>query len=1372
MTTRLVHRPARTARSVPAPEPFALAAPPLLPDKRTGGPPLQALLPMVGALSSMTMMITLRRSPIMVGVGALVMLAALLGGLLAMFGNRAQGNRQRRLHRERYLDYLETLSEQFLADEAHARDTARVVDPDPGSLPGVVNDPARLWDRRRADSDFLRTRIGTGTITWRTLTVPDNGTPTQPSDEFMLSEAQALAARYGSTPGLPLFAPLDRVGDVAIVGPPDATAAVVRAILAQAAVFHAPDDLAIALACDPDAAGQWHWLGWLPHVLDENLRDGPVGARRIAADLPALAGLLSADLAARAHFAAEARRGLAGSDTTKLAPRLLIVSDSRGRVAKHLPLPDATLTPSAAGVTVLHLVSDRLHEPSDIALRITVTDDLLATVENLADPDNPLVSTGAVDDAPVGLLAGLARALARLRLSKSSLAEQVQIGSLDVATLLGMEDVTDLDVEQLWHPRTDLDFLRIPIGVDDAGNPLLLDLKESAQLGMGPHGLCVGATGSGKSELLRTLVATLATTHAPDRVAMVLVDYKGGAAFAPFAGMPHVAGLIDNLADEPGLIERAHASLNGEVVRRQRLLKDAGNVANIGQYHLLRETRPDLEPLPHLVIVIDEFGELIAAEDEFIELFLTIGRIGRSIGVHLLLSSQRIESGRLKGLDTYLSYRLGLRTFSEGESQIVLETPDAFHLPSLPGYGFLKVDTSVYTRFRAAYVSGPASRTTEVEAADADQGGSRVLQLPFYPGILAANGRRDDDDQGVVHLPERTIATTLLDVLLDRIDAAPVERTRTIWLPPLKEALTLDQAAGPAATTPGRGLMLALTPKPMQAPIGTLDDPTRQVQHPWLLDLSVAGGHAAVVGGPQSGKTTWLRTVVTGLALTHTPEQVAIYGLDLAGGGLAALREFPHVGGIATRTDRERLGRTLDELLGMLADREAIFREYAVDSMEDLRRRHAAGEIPGLPTADVVLVVDGAGALRSDFEELDERFADLLGRGPSFGIHVVMSLLRWNDLRIALQPSVGTRVELRLNDPADSTIARKLAATLRKSPPGRALTDAELFGQTALPRVDGMVDADSVTTALIDLGRTVSSRWPGRRAPAVRVLPPSVAADELPDAVDEPSGVPIGLGEATLTPITLDLFGRDPHLLVLGDSESGKSTLLRGIARGLAERYTADEVVLAVFDPRRGLTGLVPDDYIGGYAGSSQLGERLTAAICQELQNRMPQHVTDPNAALDGASWEGPQIVLLVDDYDVLTAAGQAPLDGFVPYLPSARDIGLHVVLARPVAGSSRGMWDSVVSLVRDTGATGLLLSGDRSEGQVFPGVYARQSPPGRGYFLRRGEPHQVVQLADFAAPDGSRAAARAPRRPVAAGRAAGSLLGDAAPFPEVEQRS
>ncbi|WP_010298924.1 FtsK/SpoIIIE domain-containing protein, partial [Streptomyces sp. SA3_actF] len=380
---------------------------------------------------------------------------------------------------------------------------------------------------------------------------------------------------------------------------------------------------------------------------------------------------------------------------------------------------------------------------------------------------------------------GLARALARCGSPPTSAAEGTPVaGPVDFPALLGIEDAARLDLAGLWRPRSARELLRVPIGLTDRHEPVLLDLKESAQLGMGPHGLCVGATGSGKSELLRTLVLALATTHAPEQLALVLVDYKGGATFAPFTRLPHVAGMITNLENQAGLVERVHASLAGEVKRRQQVLKDAGNFADIGAYAHERATRrPDLEALPHLFVVIDEFGELLTAKPDFIDLFLSIGRIGRSIGVHLLLASQRIEGGRLKGLDTYLSYRLGLRTFSAEESRTVLDTTDAFHLPPLPGFGYLKVDTSTYERFKAAYVSGSYESPVREREEDA---GPRVL--PY--GTRALPSAEAPPEAGPAATPPAT-GTGLLGVMVDQLAAAPP--VRRIWLPPLPDAITLDQ---------------------------------------------------------------------------------------------------------------------------------------------------------------------------------------------------------------------------------------------------------------------------------------------------------------------------------------------------------------------------------------------------------------------------------------------------------------------------------------------------------------------------------------------------------------------------------------------------
>ncbi|GLF93598.1 type VII secretion protein EccCa [Streptomyces yaizuensis] len=1322
MSTRLIHRPARTSRPLAASTDRVIEAPPNLPEGKPGGIAM-SLLPVAGVMSSVVMMTVVRNSQF-AALGALILLVTVIGSLALVFSQRGKAQRTRRTQREAYLAYLEELREELSAEERDRRERAGVLNPPPYALYDIVRDPARLWERRRTNDDFLRVRVGTGEMPVRDLRIADPGsTVLTPPDRFMLNEASALMDRFRTGTELPLTVPLDRVGNISVVGPREDCLRVARALLVQTAATHAPDDVAVALAAPGDRMPDWEWAKWLPHLLDQEQFDGPVAARRIAPSLPQLARALAPELRRRASYAAEVRRGLSGRGALGLTARLLVVADGHGEDAAELPLPDEAVGLREMGVTVLHLLERRIQEPGKVGVRITVDGDRV-DIEDLRE-EEPVGAHGTVDEAGTAFAEGLARMLAPLRLSAESLADAPLSGPVDFAELLGIGgdgDVARLDLDRLWAPRAERAFLRVPIGVNDRHEPVLLDLKESSELGMGPHGLCVGATGSGKSELLRTLVLALVATHPPEDLALVLVDYKGGATFAPFAALPHVAGVITNLENQAGLVERVHASLAGEVKRRQQVLKDAGNVADIGDYAALRaERRPDLEPLPHLFVIIDEFGELLTAKPDFIDLFLSIGRIGRSIGVHLLLSSQRIEGGRLKGLDTYLSYRLGLRTFSADESRTVLDTPDAFQLPPLPGFGYLKVDTSHYERFKAGYVSGAYRGPARHDGDDGDEG-PLALEYPAFNTLGAP-------EQGPAEPAARRRETgpTELGVMVAQLERAPVDPVRQIWLPPLPAAVTLDTVAGPLEVG-ARGTQLAGRRGPLQVPLGLLDDPTRQWQGQWYLDLTLAGGHAAVIGGPQSGKTALLRTLVLSLALTHTPQEVGIYGLDLAGGGLQALAGLPHVGGVAGRADRERAARTVEEVRTMLTRREELFREHGIDSVDQLRARHAAGRLPELASAEIVLVIDGFGALRDDFEDLDDAVVDILRRGSGYGIHVVAAAFRWNDIRIATQSSFGTRVELRLNDPSESSVERRLAETLAVNEPGRVLTDGKLFAQAALPRTDGVAGTDDLGAVLEHTARTVRATWGGDVAQPVRVLPQLLEPELLPGPSAEPHRVPIGLDQSALEPVLLDLFEHDQHLLILGDSECGKTSLLRTIANGLIERYGEDELVLAVMDPRRGLRGAVPEEFLGGYAYNSKLAAGLSTGIATELERRLP----DDSAALESlepGSWGGgPRIVVLVDDYDVLTTAGQTPLAPFLPYLPSAVDIGLHFVVTRRVAGASRGMYEPLVQGLRESGASALVMAGDRSEGQLLPGVYAAQQPPGRGVLVRRGRPSRLIQ--------------------------------------------
>ncbi len=1299
MTVRIVHRPARIVHPPEPLEPRDVAAPPRAPDDARGFP-LQVLLPVIGAMSSVVMITVLRTNPIMVLVAAMIFIVAVVGGLGMALTQRGQAARRRRAQRDNFLTYLEERRTQLRRDGEVARQRAVLAAPAPDALADIVRDPARLWERRRRDPDFLRLRVGLGAADWHALTLPEDTNPVEPHDELLRGELAQLLTHYSVVRDMPISVSIDRVGDVSLVGAREHTLPIARALFAQLVAFHAPDDVAVGLVHAPELAADWDGLDLVGHVQSADVFDGPLPARRVAPDLDRLWALLNPWLVQRADaVAAERRTGRRGA--SERMSRLVVFADHGAGTARSTAAADREATLREIGVTVIHLVDDRLKEPSEVSVRLTVTADG-AVVDDVRE--NSAISGIRADTPSAVTVSALVRALAPLRLSRADARESDAADAVGVLESFGYDELTPAALAAAWaSPRPAATFLRVPIGVDDAGRAVDLDLKESAQLGMGPHGIAIGATGSGKSELLRTLVLGLALTHPPDDIAMVLVDYKGGAAFAPLEPLPHVAGVMDNLADDAQLTRRAQTSIAGEVRRRQELLRDAGSVASISAYRAMREQHPDMAPMPHLLLVIDEFGELLTAEPEFVDLLLTIGRIGRSIGVHLLLSSQRIEQGKLRGLDTYLSYRIGLRTFSESESQVILDTNDAYHLPAIPGHGYLKVDTTVYTRFRAGYVSGPLPEPREPVPEER----AVPMVLPHYNTIESdAGGFSDADAEARIAAPahaSRSLLDTAVEVMRDaRRPVAPV------WLSPLPTKFAFER------------VRTAARPAPLTVPIGLLDDPSRQRQDAWLLDLTRGGGHVALYGAPQTGRSTFLRTLGLSLALTHTPDEVSIYGLDLSGGGLARIEPFPHVGGVAGRSDRERIGRLLDELLAMLRSRETVFRDRGIDALSVLRARHARGEIPELVAPDVVLLVDGFSQLRGEFEEFESRLVEILARGGSFGLHVVLTMNRWNDLPIRHQSHVGQRIELRLNDAMESQVGRKVAETLKSAGPGRGVTDDGLFGQIALP-VLTVVDDEEIGPELQDLAERFAASWSGPAAAPIRLLPEMLTAVELPDVLDEPDRLPIGVRQDDLAPEFFDPR-REQHLLVFGDSGSGKSSLLRGVAAAFLDRYTADEIVFAVMDVRGTVAPVIPEEYLGGHAPNTRKAQALAASVAHELERR-----SDPDAA---AVKPGPRIVVMVDDHHILGSGGDDPLAPLIPFLPSARDLRLHVFLTRPVAGAARASFDLGLQSLRETGGTGLVLSGERVEGPIFPRLYAEQMIPGRGRIIRRGGAPTLVHLA------------------------------------------
>ncbi|HVU65820.1 MAG TPA: type VII secretion protein EccCa [Ktedonobacteraceae bacterium] len=716
------YRPAREYPPILPTEEIVINAPPLLQPAQSGAMGwLQYALPAVGGLGSLVFVFAYHSNPLLIVAAGAMALCSLGSGLLMGIFQRRSNRRQLQQQRSSYLDYLTHLRKYLLLIAQKQRQVDERLFPSYEDLTRRALEGDYLWERRPTDADFLAVRVGQGPVPLCSplrLDLGSSALMTQHQPELRV-QAEALVSHYSYLDKLSAVIPLRRFGVISLCGEAERTRALARAILCQLAVHQSPQDIRCLLSFSAEARKEWEWAKWLPHT--RCLRRLKGMGNEISSPLCMLADTrehLRALLQQQILPELERRRRLSeGEDGKKkemlpvaaCLPHLFIILDDFLPRSEISQLPELeTLFNDCAlfGVTILCLVKDLSQEPAQIAARLRISPIGGLTFEEKKYGGEQLEGLRP-DGVSSQFGERIARGLAPLTLveagSTQDLAQDIRL--LDLLAVPSLD--TFNPQESAWQARPRADFLRVPLGMQADGRLLTLDLKEAADEGMGPHGLIVGATGSGKSELLRTLVVALAATHDPHLLNFVLIDFKGGASFADFAALPHVAGIVTNLQSDLSLVDRVYSSLLGEQQRRQRLLHEAGNLDNIKQYQLMWQMNPGMEPMPHLLLIADEFAELIASRSDFLDLFVTMGRVGRSLGLHLLFATQRLEEGRIRGLESHLRYRICLRTFSASESRTVLGTTDAYFLPSVPGMGYFKVDADTPELFKTALVSVP-----------------------------------------------------------------------------------------------------------------------------------------------------------------------------------------------------------------------------------------------------------------------------------------------------------------------------------------------------------------------------------------------------------------------------------------------------------------------------------------------------------------------------------------------------------------------------------------------------------------------------------------------------------------------------------------
>ncbi|MEN0128129.1 MAG: FtsK/SpoIIIE domain-containing protein [Brevundimonas sp.] len=1140
--------------------------------------------------------------------------------------------------------------------------------PDPASVLLFATGPrARLWERRRTDPDWLLARVGTADVASE-VSLRD---PSREDHERV---------QHWTAADVPVAVPLAQVGVTGVAGSDDERRRLAGWMVAQVAASHSPADVSVVLLAEPGGAADWRWVRWLPHLrrdagpLVSVGNDDETTARRVAELL---------DLVERRRAASRSDQGFSSASLV-LPPPVLVVLDGARRIRMLPGL--VTLLREGPAVGVLFLCLDEQERQLPEECRAVVRLDAGGAVVTVAGRD--AVEGVRADLVDPGWLERMARAVAPIRdISSEDLTSTVPTTSrlLDVLQL----DPPRADaVAQVWARggRT----TKAVIGETGDG---LFTVDVSAD---GPHGLVAGTTGSGKSELLQTLIASLAVGNRPDEMTFVLVDYKGGAAFKDCNNLPHTVGMVTDL--DTHLTTRALESLAAELRRREHQLAAAG-AKDIGDY--LAARGPGDEPMPRLLIVIDEFAALVAELPDFVTGLVDIARRGRSLGVHLLLATQRPAGVVSAEIKSNTNLRIALRVTDRNDSQDVIEGPEAAEIAqSLPGRAYARLGHSSLVAFQASRVGGRPPAATRGGQVSVAPLGWDVLGRPL-PGRRAAG--EDDIDTP-------TDLASLVAAVRDAASLASVAAPPPPWLPALPPVVTLAGLAEAARRE--------LPASPFALPYGLLDLPSQQRRDIAVHDIERAG-HLAVLGAARSGRSTVLRTLAAAVGERLSPRDVHLYGVDCGNNALLPLVGLPHTGAVVTRDQPERLARLTRRLRAEISRRQRLLAEQSYADVTEQRASVARDD--RLPY--IVVLLDRWEGFVQAFEDYDQGvlldlWTQILQEGPGAGVKVVLSGDR--SLTVGrISTLTENRLMLRMSDPGDYSA---VGMTPRQVP--GVIGDGRGFRSQSSQEVqvcllDEAPGGAEQVAALQRIARDATDRAerdgdaPEQQVPfRVDDLPAQITLARAlalgPRALAR-SAVPAGVGGDSLTLFGFEAEEHGPGVLVVGPRRSGRSTALMTMATSALERGWAVGTVTPRRSPLRDLAG-----------SAGLVGDLTLESSRDEIRALLAE--LEPTASRP--------TLLVVDDLELLGTDSNAA-EAIVEHLATLRDRP-GLVVAGGTTDELSGSYRGPAPALKKSRSGLLLCPASPNDGDVFglrlPRSVIGGSMPGRGIVSLGGQ-WQSVQV-------------------------------------------
>ncbi len=1060
---------------------------------------------------------------------------AMLAMPVSSLASQSSGNKHRKkkleeyeiLRKSRYFNYI---SEQKARIDAVAQQQRTILtreNPSPQDCIRITEEMRRnLWERMISDRDFLDVRLGMGyeelCVDVKTRTA--EGTVQMEEDEIKeLSEQLIEETRIvDNVPSRISFIQNNTIG---IIGDRQKVIKQVKNMIVALTTSHCFQEVRLIGIFDEEERQQWESLKWLPHVWDEEKQ-----FRYLAFDRESTHNICDVF----DEVLKERERELSKSSFGKKSiptPYYVFLFGSKRYMEKEEIMNRLFKDNCEMGVTSLFLFDDLYSLPHDCRFIIDMNNGPCAYPRDQVNrkffftPDRDMSYT-EFDD--------FARRMSAIELEGFAVRQEIPNG----VTFLqgyGVDSVEELDVYNRWGQAQVSQSLAAPIGVLSGGRTFSLDIHENYH---GPHGLVAGTTGSGKSEALQTWILSMAVTFHPHEVNFVIIDYKGGGMANLLEPLPHVVGKITNIGSNIG---RSLTSLESEIKRREVIFGEAG-VNHIDKYQKLYRSGEVKQPLPHIIIVTDEFAELKKEEPDFMAGLIKVARVGRSLGVHMVLATQKPSGVVDDQIWSNTKFRLCLKVQDVGDSREMIKKPDAAHITQA-GRAYIMVGNDEYYDLFQSYWSGaPYLEKSHSEESVGNQ--VRVVDISGQriKAVIDETTRFKSDVDELTAVVQEIIRTA---------KAHNISKLSGPWLPELSENIQLLSDVIPCQGFDGmewNGKMPWL-----KIPVGIYDAPALQAQGIQYMDFA-SEGHYAIYGAPATGKTSLLKSIVLAIGMLYTPDDVSVYILDCGGWSMNVFKEMPHVGGIALDTEEEKIQKLEKLIMDEFEERKRLFLRSSVGSLAAYREA-VSDKLPA-----IVIAIDNFVALFDLYPDLEKLFVTIAREGATYGIYLIYTANNTTGIRFKVLQNIQGAIAFELTERGDyATIVGRLDGMQLSKVTGRAFYKGNppIEFQAAM-YMEGNNDMERASN-LRQLLEQMSKGWKGNRPKPIPVMPERITRQDMMDCYHSRTKIPLGIQYSDIQTAYLEL-SQKYSMAVISETKGDKSRILCQIAATIHNKQSEDKI--------------------------------------------------------------------------------------------------------------------------------------------------------------------------------------------------------------------